>query len=287
MEVLLLLLLFSLNHLTLGFLFPTVNHQKNIAITNNRHDKLKRKCTLYTAHSSSSIRSMISNSHVYNNFDMTHHENNENNIQRRSSLSLYAATADQNTQCSKATLRSRGISLPTLTKRELLDLASGQRVQKQNRSGRAGHGLVVVDVKASAEEVFNTLTQFDKYVERIPTVRSSCIYSQTASKCVAEFRVSRFSLRFNVIHSVYHDEKLIKFQLDDSRRNMVMRKAEGFWYVQTPSDRPDGYTRIWLSAEVIASMFVPNMIVDYAAGRALPRATKWLQPYFANEDYEF
>ena len=82
------------------------------------------------------------------------------------------------------------------------------------------------------------------------------------------------------------EQRLIKFELDDTRANRVMRKASGFWHVQSPPDRP-GCARVWLRAEVVASMLVPSVIVDYAAKRALPRATRWLQPHFTGQAVEY
>jgi hypothetical protein len=61
---------------------------------------------------------------------------------------------------------------------------------------------------------------------------------------------------------------------------MVMRGADGFWFVESIPDRPD-ISRVWLVASITCSSLVPRMIVDYAASRALPRATTWLKPYFA------
>jgi len=176
------------------------------------------------------------------------------------------------------------LNLPTLSRRDLQQLQIGERVEKQNRDGRSGNGLVVLDVKASVEDIFEVLASFDRYEKIIPTVRSSNIYSSTQDMTVAEFSLSRFRLKVNVVNRVYPEKRLIKFSLDPSRPNLVLRQADGFWYVEKLADRP-GYSRVWLSASVVASRLIPTVIVDYAAKRALPRASSWLQPYFANIPY--
>ena len=38
------------------------------------------------------------------------------------------------------------------------------------------------------------------------------------------------------------------------------------------------YTRVWLLCELKVSWALPTFIVDYAAKRAMPRATTWLKP---------
>ena len=176
------------------------------------------------------------------------------------------------------------LSLPSLNRREIQQLQAGERVEKQNRDGRSGNGLVVLDVKASVDEIFEALASFDKYEQMIPTVRGANIYSSTQEVTVAEFSLSRFRLKINVVNRVYPDKRLIRFSLDPSRPNLVLRQADGFWYVEKIIDRP-GYSRVWLSASVVASRLIPTIIVDYAAMRALPRATSWLQPYFEKIPY--
>lgn len=39
-----------------------------------------------------------------------------------------------------------------------------------------------------------------------------------------------------------------------------------------------GITRVWLLCELKVSRALPSFIVDYAAKRAMPRATTWLKP---------
>jgi len=74
-------------------------------------------------------------------------------------------------------LQTTGVILPTLSRTDKAALLLGERVQKQDRKGHSGYGVVVLDVPAPAEEVFDALTQFDRYMEMIPTVRSVKIFS--------------------------------------------------------------------------------------------------------------
>lgn len=72
-----------------------------------------------------------------------------------------------------------------LSRREKLSLINGERVQKQDRVEGAGRGVVVMDVKASKEDIFNTLIQFERYAEIIPTVREVNVYRK-----LSEFRTA-------------------------------------------------------------------------------------------------
>jgi hypothetical protein len=113
----------------------------------------------------------------------------------------------------------------------------------------------------------------------IPTVRSAKVSNISATSVAAEFALSKFRLKVNVVMKTHPEENAITFRLDRERPNLVMREAEGFWLVESPPDRP-GYTRVWLGANIVVSRLVPTVIVDYAAARALPRATSWLHSYF-------
>jgi len=173
-----------------------------------------------------------------------------------------------------------GLNLPELSDQDKIMLAAGEAIQTQERNGGAGTGVIVLDVPASPECVFNTLTKFNEYSRTIPTVRNVHIYSSSHNTNQAEFSVSRFKLKLNVKHRINKEQRIIHFNLDDSRPNLVLRQATGFWFVQTPLDRPDGYSRVFFKATVTASRLVPTPVVDYAAGRALTRATSWMQPHF-------
>jgi len=85
-------------------------------------------------------------------------------------------------------LQTTGVILPTLSRTEKAALLLGERVQKQDRKGHSGYGVVVLDVPASAEEVFDALTQFDRYMEMIPTVRSVKIFSSNEKNTLVSWQ---------------------------------------------------------------------------------------------------
>ena len=59
-----------------------------------------------------------------------------------------------------------------------------------------------------------------------------------------------------------------------------MNYVEGQWSLEEVAGREGECTRVCLNIELEASRLVPGFIIDYAASRALPKATLWLQPYF-------
>lgn len=173
------------------------------------------------------------------------------------------------------------LKLPELSRRDKYLLGCGQSIQTQQRAGGAGTGVIVLDVPASPDFVFDTLTRFQDYNKFIPTVRSVHVYSSTSTTNEAEFAVSRFFLKMNIRHTIFPDQRVIKFTLDESRTNIVLREATGLWFVHSPPDRAQGWSRVYFKADVRASRLVPGPVVDYAASKALARATNWMQPYFS------
>ncbi|EKX38972.1 hypothetical protein GUITHDRAFT_114852 [Guillardia theta CCMP2712] len=140
-------------------------------------------------------------------------------------------------------------------------------VEKQSRSGLLGEGLVVVDVKADIPTVMAVLSDVERYPQRIATVREATIIPGTRSsvRCKARFKLSRFRLEVTADLSLNKFRNMLEFQLDRSGMgSSAFDEARGFW--------------VWLSAKVRCSPLLPPFIVDYAASRALPRATSWLKP---------
>lgn len=202
-------------------------------------------------------------------------------------------------------------TLPKLTKEQRGMLRNGERIQYQSDMGREGSGYVVLDVKAPAAVVWECLLDFYSYPQTIPTVRDvqmftnthlqQNLYSETAverekyedgtlatlkhgvpSVTRASFSLSKFRLKIAAIHK-YRPHPLgdyMVFTLDPACTNMVLQNAKGVWYTESnPDGRGDEYTRVWLLCELSVSSLLPQWITDYAAKRAMPRATTWIKPH--------
>jgi len=196
--------------------------------------------------------------------------------------------------------------LPTLDREQNRQLLNGERIQFQDDMGRAGSGYVVVDVKAPASVVWDCLLDFQSYPQTITTVREVVMYTNThlkedyrAEKPVdfedgtaaickhgvpsvtrAQFQLSKFRLKIAAVHKYRPHPKgdYMIFTLDPASTNVVLKYAKGIWYTQSNPDGKEGYTRVWLLCELKVSRMLPQWIVDYAAARAMPRATSWLKP---------
>jgi hypothetical protein len=174
---------------------------------------------------------------------------------------------------------------------------------------REGKGFVVVDVKAPSKAVWDILLDFESYPKTIPTVRTMKMFTNTKltepyyeerpvqkedflngkiaklkysipSVTRAAFVLSKFRLNIAAIHK-YRPHPFghyMVFTLDPACTNFVLKSAKGVWHTQSNPEGKEGYTRVWLLCEVKVSRTLPAFITEYAAKRAMPRATQWLKP---------
>jgi hypothetical protein len=195
-------------------------------------------------------------------------------------------------------------SLPQLTKEQEAKLARGERVEQQSTMSREGSGYVVMDIPAPDYVIWEALLDFEAYPENIGTVRSMQMFtnehlklSYVAEKPIppgretrhygkgsitrAQFVLSKFHLNIAAIHKYvpHPDGHYMEFTLDKACKNIVLRDAKGTWHTQqvTASDGQQ-VTRLWLLCRLEVSPLLPQFIVDYAARKAMPRATNWVMP---------
>jgi ribosome-associated toxin RatA of RatAB toxin-antitoxin module len=77
----------------------------------------------------------------------------------------------------------------------------GLLIEKQQRHGRSGYGSVIVDLAASPLQVYDVLSDIESYHRLIRTIKSVHVYNTLDNTKSAEFCLSRFLLKINVIHT--------------------------------------------------------------------------------------
>lgn len=178
--------------------------------------------------------------------------------------------------------RLQPIDLPELTAEDREEIAAGEQVRKQERNGKTGWGFVVGDVDAPPPIVMKVLSAFEDYASFIPVVRKADVVSRSVTAegfetASCNYRVSRFWLPMSALQTVEHENGLVRFELDHSATGCVLQEATGFWHV-APSPNGSG-SRVWFCVGLHACEWLPTWLVDYAAARALRRATGWLKSH--------
>jgi len=174
-------------------------------------------------------------------------------------------------------------TLPTLTAADVKELQGGALLQRQTREGLSGSGWAAIEFEAPADAIFRHLRDFRGYPKMIPSVRRARVTQMRAHRrgfrAHVNYVISKFHLHFSVIHNVDDDAKVIQIALDpDQPAACVLKQVAGYWHVQALSS---GRCRVWLHiVSLRASRLIPPCLLDYAAERALRRATSWLSPFF-------
>jgi hypothetical protein len=138
-----------------------------------------------------------------------------------------------------------------------------------------------MDVKADIKTVMAVLSDVQRYPQRIGTVREAAVHpGGSRNLCKARFKLSRFKLDVQVELYLSKARNMLEFRLDKGAgmQGAVFDEARGYWYLEPCPEREEGWTRVWLNARVQCSPLLPPSVVDYAATKALPRATTWLAP---------
>ncbi|KAG5187518.1 hypothetical protein JKP88DRAFT_178923 [Tribonema minus] len=111
------------------------------------------------------------------------------------------------------------------------------------------------------------------------TVREVRLLGARGPATHAEFVISRFRLLVRVLLTARPSAGTVEFQLDPTAAGAgLFKEARGVWYVEPAPEGRAGVSRVWLVASLRVQRAVPGFLVDYAAARALPRATAWVKP---------
>jgi len=171
----------------------------------------------------------------------------------------------------------------SLTVDDLMQLERGLPVQKQQRRGGQGTGFVVFEVNAPSSVVLNSLSKFEDYTKMIPVVRQAEIETRDtlmdgSITAKVSYKISKFWLGLTACHVLNPAAGTVRFELDQNS-SRFLQQATGFWQVEQVQGKHADRSRVWLRASIRSSSIVPSWIIDYAAERALRRATSWLGPY--------
>jgi hypothetical protein len=170
----------------------------------------------------------------------------------------------------------------SLTADDLIQLEKGLPVQKQQRHGGQGTGFVVFEVNAPSSVVLDSLSKLEDYTKMIPVVRQAEVQTRQTlmdGSIIARvsYKISKFWLGLTACHVLNPAAGTVCFDLDPSS-SRFLQEASGFWEVEQVGKHANR-SRVWLRASIRSSFMVPSWIIDYAAERALRRATSWLGPY--------
>lgn len=155
--------------------------------------------------------------------------------------------------------------------------------QTQIQSGTAGRGLVVQDVKAPTDVVWDRILDFNNYHKMVPKTMESSIYKHETSRGGAQRIWVRMKVGFTpaprlvffVNHLYQPALHSMTWTLDYARKSDFDDSC-GYWYVVPHPDNKE-WSRVYYSVQVSMFSWVPQFVVDFMSQQALTDATGWVK----------
>lgn len=176
-----------------------------------------------------------------------------------------------------------------LSSTALAILRKGKPFTTQIQDGSAGRGLVVQDVQAPVEVVWEKILAFDKYPQMVPKTVDCKVYKAESlrggkRRIYVRMKVGFPFLKLQFFINHLHDPHLnsLTWTLDYDRKSDLDDSA-GYWYCIPHPDRPEVATRVFYSVEVSMFAWVPQFVVDFMSKQALTDATGWVKKFSEKE----
>lgn len=166
-----------------------------------------------------------------------------------------------------------------LTEQELADLRQGRSVQRQERKGRQGCGVVVLEVQAPREVVLQRLQAFEDFPQMVPLVRECTVEPTRPGREAVRrvhHKVTKFRFGVSLMYRVDPTASSVSFELDPADAGALVEDLSGSWVVEA---LPGARCRVWFQAQFALSRLLPGMLVECFASLALGRATAWIKPH--------
>lgn len=171
-----------------------------------------------------------------------------------------------------------------LDKHALHVLEHGHPYSTQIESETGGRGLVVQDVKAPTNIVWERILDYNNYNKMVPKTMESQNYKVEHHRHGAQTIFTRMKvgfpmvkLQFFVKHLYEPQQNSLTWTLDYSKKSDFDDSC-GYWYVVSHPDNPE-WSRVYYSVEVSMFDWVPSFVVNFMSKQALTEATGWVKKF--------
>ncbi|KAL7507400.1 hypothetical protein ACHAXN_005104 [Cyclotella atomus] len=171
-------------------------------------------------------------------------------------------------------------------------LKAGKPYQTQVQTKDSGRGLVVQDVNAPTNIVWDRILDYDNYSNMVPKTVESKNYKVIPHKpskannflekeIFTRMKVGfpMLKLEFFVRHFIYiQHHRSLTWTLDYTKESDFDDSC-GYWFILPHPDNPEEKTRLYYSVQVSMFDWVPKFVVDFMSSKALTDATAWVKKY--------
>uniref|UniRef100_A0A6U4DG12 Coenzyme Q-binding protein COQ10 START domain-containing protein n=1 Tax=Minutocellus polymorphus TaxID=265543 RepID=A0A6U4DG12_9STRA len=180
----------------------------------------------------------------------------------------------------------------SLDSKALSILSSGQPFQTTIHvpGSTSGRGLVVQEVHAPPDAVWDRILDFNHYADMVPRTFECKNYDEQKHKATkrdpleqtiyTKFKVGLPlipKMSFYVKHLYYPTLSSLTWTLDYSKKS-DFDDSVGYWYVVPHPDRL-GWSRVYYSIAVSMFDWVPKTVVNFMSTKALTDATGWVKKF--------
>jgi ribosome-associated toxin RatA of RatAB toxin-antitoxin module len=165
----------------------------------------------------------------------------------------------------------------TLSAAEEATLLAGKSIKKQVKEGNGGRGIAILDVNASPEKVWSTITNYSQYPKWIDELSVCEVYKSDSQSIYARFIISTMMIKveYFIHHKLNKDKGYLTWTLDYARES-DLDDSIGYWLIY-PSPADPQKTRVEYSVNIRIKGWVPTFIEDLMADQGLEDATRWLK----------
>lgn len=179
-----------------------------------------------------------------------------------------------------------------LDRKALSILSSGKPFQTTIHvpGSTSGRGLVVQEIHAPPDVVWDRILDFDHYVDMVPRTFECKNYNLQKQKPTRRDKLEQViftkfkiglplipKMTFYVKHLYYPALSSLTWTLDYSKKS-DFDDSVGYWYVKPHPDRP-GWSRVYYSVAVNMYDWVPKTVVNFMSTKALTDATGWVKKF--------
>ena len=180
----------------------------------------------------------------------------------------------------------------SLDKKALSIMASGRPFQTTIHvpGSTSGRGLVVQEVHAPPDVVWDRILDFNSYANMVPRTfecKNYDVQKHKATKVdpLEQIIYTKFKvglplipkMSFYVKHLYYPTLSSLTWTLDYSKKS-DFDDSVGYWYVAPHPDRK-GWSRVYYSVDVSLFDWVPKAVVKFMSTKALTDATGWVKQF--------
>ena len=167
--------------------------------------------------------------------------------------------------------------VPTLTAADKATLARGDDVKRQVSRGESAFGLVVQDIHAPPDVVFERVIAIEDYAEMITSMQASTLYKKSATEKRAKFTIGALglSLDYHAVYTINPAGRWTTWTLDPTKDNELEALVGGA-VIRPHPDKP-GWTRAVYMAEGVFSRWMPSFAMDLVRKVGLHQATEWVK----------